>query len=304
MHRLVNMLIIIFLISVLPTNTYSADVINQNTKGDQSPAITVLPGGTFNLQYNKEIDKYTAIIKQHYSECMEATIAFQRDKLEELSNKLRVIYAQETGSSEAESSKWAQDVIENAHGLKKEKEKIEESNKVYNKEFSKNLVAIIYKLFTYTFNKIDSRLMALQELNPKIKFEKDERFIIFGDEVTPSSKYTFRRLFISNSHSIEIYLIPGTISKGLVSTCPTLEFVEVFEQNRMQYLSISPVFGRGLTGMRSSAIGVPFKPTNIDININGGIGYLATGEEALTDEFKNRFDVTLQRFVKIAYARQ
>jgi len=309
MYRLINIFIAIFFIITVRANAYSAEGVRQSTIGDQSPAINILPGGTLNLQYNnassqQEIDKYTALIKQHYSECLEATIAFQREKLEELNGKLRVIYAQDIGGSAEEGRKWAQDVIENAHGLQIEKERIEESNKEYNKEFSKNVVAIVYKLFTYTFNKIDSRLIAMQELNPKIKYEKDERFILFADELTPSTKYAFRKLSLSAGHGIEIYLIPGTISKGIVSTCPTLEFAEVNEQNVMQHFSISPLYKRyGIMNMSGNPNGVQFKPTNIDMNINGRIDYLATGEDALTNEFKNQFDVTLQNFVKIAYAR-
>src|SRR4030042_466062 len=129
-------------------------------------------------------------IEQRFKNCLDATIAFQDRKLEELNNALIKLYSQEVGGPDEEAKKWAIETLEKAREFKKEMEKLDETRKEYNEELSKSLVAKVYSLFDYIIQIVDSRLVALREVKTKIEYEKAEKLILFSRESAPSERYT------------------------------------------------------------------------------------------------------------------
>ncbi len=66
-------------------NAYSADKVIQKTKGDQSPAVNVAPGGTVNLNY-----KSKGAGKKQINASILPIKSYTRDDLEKLAHKLGI----------------------------------------------------------------------------------------------------------------------------------------------------------------------------------------------------------------------
>lgn len=278
--------------------SYSAEAINQQTKGDQSPAVFVSPGGTssINYKFGPEIEQITSSINNGFSKCFESAIAFQSEKVDELNKKLAVLLVQNESVPEEDAKKWATDIIKNAPDLRKEIDNNNAFVKKYNEELSKDIMGKVYITFTYLFETIDNRLLALKELNPSATFSKSDKFIIFSDESGSIKGYTARSFVLVKGNRIDINLVPGRINKGLIQTCPSLHFIESAGQNWIQSFQINPHYG-GLTITTNR--GVELKKERIVESIK----YQATGEEVLTTQFKQDFERAFSEFIKLAFAR-
>jgi hypothetical protein len=314
MKRIIGL--IVFCLLYLPGNLNAGEKVIQRTKGDQSPAVNVAPGAQFNLTYGASeeiIDAAFAEIHKAYSDCLESTIAFQNKKIEDLNKKLADLYRQGHGSSLAEDAKtWVQDTIKQAPELKKEIERIDASRREYNEELSKNLMAKVYKLFAYIFETVDSTLMSFQDLNPEVKYEKDERLILFSDEFTHMDQYIARTIVLPNGNRILLNVITGKMHEGLVTTCPSMKFVEMVENKVKHTFEVVPTTfqkavgtGGGMIIFSASGTGgkggkVPLE--NEDIFI-GDVEYSATGGDMLTQEFKDAFKHNFRKFFVKAYSR-
>jgi hypothetical protein len=74
--------------------SYASQVIKQETKGDQSPNITVLPGGHSELHYESSrkaesmMNQALSEIRQEFSKCLDVAVNFQNKKLDELNRQL------------------------------------------------------------------------------------------------------------------------------------------------------------------------------------------------------------------------
>ncbi|MCJ7602412.1 MAG: hypothetical protein MUO63_13060 [Desulfobulbaceae bacterium] len=277
--------------------------VKQDTKGNQSPAVYISPGGSSKISYDisdkaiGEIDRVVSEIRQQFSNCLEVAIDYQNKKLKDLNQTLSELHAQET-TNPKEAKKWAQDLIEKAPEIRNEKQVIDELKDKYNKEFSKNLLANVYKLFNYIFQTVDSRLLAFQELNTEVKYEKNENFILFNDESTQINRYVARTVILPNGNYIQIICITGKITQGIVSTCPILIFEEGAGEKTIQSFRLVPDYGAYKLTLMGPGVQLPQKErvlTNIE--------YGATGEEMLTVQLKGEFNSTFQEFFKLAYTR-
>lgn len=274
--------------------------VKQDTKGNQSPAVYISSGGSSNITYNnsdKLIDRTASEIQQKYVDCLDLAIIFQTKKLKYLNKTLAELYAQET-TDQREARKWAQDLIDKAPEIKNQKHIIEERRDKYNREFSKNLLANVYKLFTYIFQTVDSRLLAFQELNTEVKYKKNKNFIFFNDESTQINRYVARTVILPNGNRIQIICDTGKIHQGIVSTCPTLIFAEVSGRKTIQSFKLVPHYGGHTLKILGPGVKLPEKK-----RVLTDIKYIATGEEMLTMQIRERFNSTFQDFFKLAYTR-
>lgn len=295
MGKLILRFAIATLMFCLGPSSYGADTIIQKTEGDQAPAQYVAPGGVGTIIYN-----YTSDINTQFRKCLEIAMDYQTKKLNELNSVLAQYFVQQTGASSEDAKKWAQDVIEKAPAFKKERERQNELIDEYNRELPKNLLANVYKLFAHIVEAVDSKMAALQILNPKIKYERDPRFVLFKDESTSLDRYTIRTAILPNANRIVIECITGSLRQGIVSKCPSLEFTEFVEQKALQTFAVKAA-PSGLTLVMGdpNEVRLQFKKKKVLENVT----YPATGAEALTAEFKHQFNTTFEEFLKIAYAR-
>ena len=263
----------------------------------------ISPGGSSEISYDisdkaiGEIDRVVSEIRQQFSNCLEVAIDFQNKKLKDLNQTLAELHAQET-TDQKEAKKWAQDLIEKAPEIRNEKQVIDELKDKYNREFSKNLLANAYKLFNYIFQTVDSRLLAFQELNTEVKYEKNENFILFNDESTQINRYVARTVILPNGNHIQIICITGKITQGIVSTCPILIFIEGAGKKTIQSFRLSPSYGGSKITIMGPGVQLPQKES-----VLADIEYRATGEEMLTVQIRERFNSTFQDFFKLAYTR-
>lgn len=291
----INLFIFCFLILSIPFElSASSDHVKQETKGDMSPAVNA-PGGTINIIYNK-IENTTNEMNQSFSKCFELAINLQAEKLKELNEEIAQLYIQQSGVPQEDAKEWAKDVINNAPEFKKELERQEALRNKYNKELSKELIAKTYKLFSYIFEFVDSRLIALRESKPEIKYEMSEKFILFRDESTSTGSYTSRALILPNGNKIRIVCHTGRLTKGLVTNYPSLRFEEVVQEKVIQSFSILPKY----PGLKIVAADkVPYKKKKELENVE----YPVTGGDRLTKGFKVKLNETLQDFFKITLSK-
>jgi hypothetical protein len=177
-------------------------------------------------------------------------------------------------------------------------EQLDESRKEYNEGLSKDILEKTYRLFHYIFETVDSRLMVLQEINPKVKYETSDKLILFNDEKTKAEHYTLRTVVLPKGNRILIGCIPGELKHGLVSTCPSLEFGELVEGKKMQSFRIMPNYESG-PGIRIGGNEVQLKEERRLQDVR----YSATGKEMLTEQFRRQFNETFKEFFNIVYAR-
>lgn len=279
--------------------SYAAQGVTQQTKGDQSPAVYVSPGGSASINYkiDTEINQVLSEVRKEFSKCLEVSIAFQSKKLEDLNRTLAGLLAQNQGVSEEDAKKWAKDIVEKAPGFKKEIENNNVLIRQYNEEFSKNLMGKVYKAFTYIFETVDSRLLALKELNPKAVYERDERFVLFSEESTEIKSYSARSFVLAKGNRISVILTPGKLKHGLIQTCPSLNFVESAGQRPIQSFRLNPRYALG--GIRLSGGSIELKQERTVTDI----AYLATGDDILTDAFKKELDRAFAEFMQLAITR-
>jgi hypothetical protein len=245
-----------------------------------------------------EMNKTAARMEKHQKASMDAIVAYNDKELKGLDRKLALLYSQEVGITDEDSKKWARNTIENSRTFKKDKEKLDKSRKEYNALLSKNIIAKVYNLYDYIISTVDSRVMAFQELNPKVKYEKGERFTLFNEVSSQVNHYIFRTVIFPNGNKILLKIYPGKLKQGTVSTCPSLEFIEIIEQKVMQSFSISPDYGeRSILILEGG--GLQLKQERVLPNIQ----YSATDEVTLTEQFKNQFDANFREFFITAYAR-
>ena len=281
----------------------ASNEVKQNTKGNQSPAVYISPGGNSKISYDisekaiSEIDRVVSEIRQQFSNCLEVAIDFQNKKLKDLNHTLAKLRVQET-TNQKETKKWAQELIEKTPEIKNNKKAIDALRDEYNKKFSKNLLANVYKLFTFAYQTVDSRMLVFQELNTEVKFEKNENLILFKDESTQVNRYVARSVILPNGNHIQIICETGNILRGIVSRCPTLIFVELAGENIIQSFRLAPHYGGSTLTLRGSGVQLPQKE-----RVLSDIKYRATGEEMLTIQIKERFNRNFQDFFKLAYTR-
>ncbi len=265
--------------------SYAAERVTQETKGDQSPAVFVSPGGTSNINYriDAQIDQILSEVRKEFSKCLEVTIAFQSKKLEELNKTLSELLVQNQGVSEEDAKKWAKDIVEKAPGFKKEIENNNALIKKYNEDLSKDLIAKVYKTFAYVFETLDSKLLALKEVSPKATYARDDRFVLFSDETSQMESYTARSFIFANGTRIAVTLTPGKLKQGLIQTCPSLDFIEFAGQNLTQSFKVTPHYGGGRIHIFG---GVELKKQRTVRDV----AYSATGTDILTDRFKEELN--------------
>ena len=298
--RTVKLIVISLAIYFSLCSANASSEVKQDTKGNQSPAVYISPGGSSNITYNnpdKIIDRVASEIKQEFDNCLDFAIIFQAKKLKYLNKTLAELYAQET-TDQKEAKKWAQDIIDKAPEIKNQKHVIEEQRDKYNKEFSKNLLANVYKLFTYIFQTVDSILLAFQELNTEVKYKKNKNLVFFNDEPTQINSYVARTVILPNGNCIHIICDTGKIHQGIVSTCPTLIFAEGSGKKIIQSFKLVPHYGGHTLTILGPGVKLPEKE-----RVLADIKYIATGEEMLTMQIRERFDSTFQDFFKLAYTR-
>ena len=291
-------LLILSLIPFFSSYLYAGETTIQETKGDKSPILNIGPGGTGSINYNIYIEQGISDVRAYTDKALQLIIDYQHKKLQELNRQLAELFRQEARASNEDAEKWVQDVLEKAPAFKKEMEKNEQLIKDYNQEFSKDLMAKVYKLFAHIIETIDSRFLVLKQSVSKVKYQKDERFILFNDETTTLTQYIIRTVVLPNGNQILIKCVTGNLRRGLVSTCPSLEFIEMVGQNVMQSFSIIPRGGGGgflLLGGPE----VRLKEKRVLPNVI----YPLTGEEMLTESFKKNFDMTFQEFLQMALTR-
>jgi hypothetical protein len=228
---------------------------------------------------------------------MEANTAYTHKKLEELNRSLVKLYSQSAGAPDEDAKKWALETLENAREFKKEMETLDESRKKYNEGLSKDILDKAYRLFQFIVETVDSRIMALQELNPSVKYEKSDKLILFNDEMTKAGQYTLVTVVLPKGNRIFINCVPGELKQGLVSKCPSLEFVEHVEGKRMQSFGITPHYGLLSIGITEGKVKLK------EGRALRGLTYSTTGEEMLTEQFKSQFNGTFKEFFNIAYGR-
>jgi len=298
MGRLTVFFLSLFLSFCILSEPYAAERVTQETKGDQSPAIYVSPGGTSNINYriDAQIDQILSEVRKEFSKCLEVTTAFQSKKLEELNKTLAELLVQNLGVPEEDAKKWARDIVEKAPGFKKEIENNNALIKKYNEELSKDLMAKVYKAFAYVFETVDSRLLALKELSPKTTYARDDRFVLFSDETSQIKSYTARSFVFANGARVAVTLTPGKLKQSLIQTCPSLDFIEFAGQSLTQSFKVTPHYGGGTIFVHG---GVELKKERTVRDIK----YSATGADVLTDGFKKELNKAFSEFIKLASTR-
>jgi hypothetical protein len=298
MQRTILPLLFAFLLFIALPQLFAGERITQETKGANSPAQYVAPGGTGTIIYkiDAEIDQVVAEVREGFSKCLEATIAFQTKKVEELNKTLAILLVQKEGISDDDAKKWARDILDKAPKFKKEIEANNTLIKRYNEELSKDLLAKIYKAFVYIIETVDSRLLALKELSPKATYDRDNQFVLFSDETTKIKPYTLRTFVFAHGNRITVILTPGQLKQGLIQTCPALSFIESSGQSPDQSFNVNPHYG-GATFQLFG--GVTLKEERTVKNIE----YSATGKDILTDRFKDELNKTFAEFIELAFTR-
>lgn len=296
-------LIAISMIICWSSDSYASQEIKQETKGDQSPAITVLPGGRSELHYDvsdeviAEIKRATSEIKNEYNRMLELAIEFQDKKLKELNRRLAEIYIERTGSSNDNAKKWAQEIIEKSSEVKKALEDKKTQTDKYNIELSKNIVAKVYMLFGYVFGYVDSRLLAIKDLNPDVKYNINE-YVVFDDEKSNVGTHKARAVDFPNGSKIEISVNPGNLEGVLVKGCPTISFREICKDECLSF-SLRPSYGCGLS-LKYHGGSILKKHEKISID---DIKYNPKNANLLTDDFKRSFTDRFDKFIKYTYGR-
>ncbi len=298
MHRLLMPFMTALLALALPSSSHPADEITQETKGDQSPAVYVSPGGSSTINYaiNQMVVPAFSVLRGEYLDCIRFLIDSQTKKLKELDKKLAQFFIQQTGATDQDANKWVEEVIRNAPEYKKQIQENDKIREEWNREFSKSLMAKVYELFTYIFLTIDSRFAAFQEVNPKSEYQKNDKFALFEDASQDDADYIARTFAFPEGKRILIYCSIGRTNRGLVLSCPSLRFSEVIKQGVRQSFSVTPQKGHG-----TIIIGTPPVPMKKREGLKD-VEYPITGQEMLTEEFKTRFNATFQDFLKIVYA--
>jgi hypothetical protein len=277
-------------------NSFALDPVkNQEIIGNHN--INVLgDNNKITVQANEKVDKKLAEINDKFSKTLDVLINFQNKKVEELNKELADIFIQDIGGTDEDAKKWAKNIIDNAPEVKKQLENNERIRIQYNLELSKGLLTKVYNLYVYIYEKIDQRFMALKELNNKIKYEKDDKFILFNDESTRIDPYNSRTLILANGNNIIIQCLPGKIEQGFIRECPSLSFYEVVGEKILQSFSIHPSWGGVLTGGGGE---VPYQ----EKKKLESISYPKNGKEILTDDFEIKFNSTFEEFIQTAFAR-
>ncbi len=297
MGKVIAFFLSLSLFFCLLAESTAAEKITQETKGSQSPAVFLSPGAISNINYTTPIDQIMSEVHKEFSRCMEVTIAFQSKKLEELNKKLARLLVENEGIPEDDARQWAKELVEKSPGFKKEIETNKALIQKYNKELSNNLAAKVYKAFSYIFENLDSRFLALKDLNPKTKYDRDDKFVLFSDENISVEAYTIRVFVFANENHINITLIPGKMKQGLVQKCPSIVFSEYEGKNLKQSFIIIPHYGGKTLTFRDNKVTLKKESTVKDIK------YLATGADVLTESFKENFNSMFTSFVKLAFAR-
>ncbi len=247
------------------------------------------------------IQKSSAKMAENEANALNTVLAFNDNEIKNLNRKLSVLYKQEVGASDADAKKWAQDTIEKAGAFKKDRDKEDELRKELETKSSKSIITKVYKLFDYVIINTDSRFMAFKESKHVFKYEKSDKYILFNDDSTPEPPYNFRTVVLPNRNKILITLHPGKLKQGIVATCPSLEFSEFNEQNKVQSFKICPTYENTGATITLGGGSVEFQKHRTLNNVK----YIVkrTGEDMLDQQFKDQFDLTFREFSQIAIAR-
>jgi len=240
-------------------------------------------------------------MEKNQANAIQAIIAMIDKEEKNLNKQLATLYKREVRASDLDAQKWAQDTMSKAGAFKKDMDRLEEIRKESNIKLSKSLNIKIYTLFDYIINLIDSRFMAIQKFNPSVKYEKSEKFYLFGDESMADEKYNFRTVALPNGNKVLITIFPGKLSQGLVVACPSLVFSEIAGNNVMQSFKIYPYnqgFGASFT-LSGGGSHIEYQ----NRRILNDVGYAMNINDPLNEKFKNELDSNFSEFFQIAIAR-
>lgn len=261
------------------------------------------------LERSRKASQKSSNLIQQTSEKMEknqanhlnAIDAFNNNEIKNLTIALAVIYKREVGASDADAKQWAQDTLEKAGAFKKDRDKEDELRNELKTKSSKSIIVKVYKLFDYVIVTTDSRFIAFQTLKQKVKYETSEKYLLFNDDSTSEPPYIFRTVVLPNRNKILLTIHPGKLKQGIVTTCPSLEFSEFNEQNKLQSFKIRPLYADSGPEHRLGGGMVEFEKQRALNDVR----YIVkrTGDDMLNQQFKDQFDLTFREFFQIAIAR-
>jgi hypothetical protein len=184
-----------------------------------------MTANTINITVNewKEIKKIAEEEIANHEKGKEIEIA-------ELKKRLADMHKVEFDVLPKEADDWAKFFIESLP-LRKDKVSTVENDKRIASDKVKNELPVI---FDYIFQGLDTRISALQKYVSDIHLERPENYTLIVDLDVSNSirQYLARKIIFSNKHSIELILTPGTLEKGIFTSYPKLDFVEVVNNRR------------------------------------------------------------------------
>lgn len=279
-------------------DTNAAERVDQTTNGSNSPAQYIAKGGIAITQYNNienSINQTFSEVRSKFSECLDITVAFQKERMEDLDNMIGAALMESGTVPEKDTKRWANDILEQSPRYQEEVEKNKKLVEKYNKELSKEMTSKIYKTFVYLIETIDSRLIALRDASPKTTYTKNQIFELFTDETSTTNSYTIRSFVYKNGNQIKVTIQPGKLKKGIVVTCPSIAFTELKGQTRGEHFEVYPRYPTPV--IISSYAGPKLKK---EIRLKS-VGYDNRGSEILTDDFKEEFDNNFTEFIKLTF---
>ncbi len=306
----VKMFVCIILLGIsLCFTTVSAEPlpkkINQSTYGNQAPSIIALPGSDVHLDYQTTDEQIRKVVRDantqilnEFSNCLKLTAKFQESTLEALGSELSEILIKNNKIPTEESGQFVNSIINNSKAIKDAQEQIEEALKKYNEELAKKLTTNVYSYVAYILSYIDNSMMSLKKVDKKIKYKKDNKFVLFSNHNKHEQPYLMRRIVFPASNSIQVICIPGDINNGLISNLPSLLFREMSQGKVLQQFKF---VAKPRGGSFINVMPLPYKTEKkplIDIE------YPISGGSDLDQKTKNQFSETFTRFFQLAYATQ
>ena len=172
-------------------------------------------------------------MREEFLNCLKIAAEFQTAILNELNVKLSKYLTKHTQVSNVEAEAWAHNILQTASGIKKAQKEFEDTAKKYNEEISKMLVTSSYNYITFVLGIVDTKLNALQKIDPEITVERNDKLVLFSDEEHPVKPYVIKQFNLPGHNSIQVVCFPGKTNLGLVEKCPTIKFAEV-KSNRSE----------------------------------------------------------------------
>lgn len=296
-------------ILLFTTPLYGQKPLHQSTTGNQSPAISA--GGNVNITYgfaqelvkaiedtlkglhindeevSKRLQELLKLLKesshkqQQFEESLKVLMEYVSSKdleIHKLKKRLTDIHKVEFDSLPEEADRWASHFISTLP-LRKEKLISQEDDR---RIFSEKEKAKIPIVFDFVISDFDSRMMALKK-HLDIYISKRDFPDLFGVS-TRIRKVTFQ-----NGSSIELVVQPGSLTKGLLNTYPSVDFYKSANNQRYKLFSIWKPIGGTIT----FGAGLQTKPLINDIT------YSLDDNLILSQDFRNRIASNFDKMVEI-----